>query len=368
VCRLRRYGRPAASGVLEYEQVPRSYNCHPAAPASAAGEGEEEVLVAVHATGVNFADHAFVVAKPFVMRLMCGLFGPKWGVLGGDFAGRVVAGDEGDDNGGEAAAPLLSKKFAEGDRVVGFVDMISNGFRGAYSEFVRVPASQVVALPSSCSMIEAGACPLASITALQGLRLAAGGGDLDALEGKRVLVIGAAGGVGSFAVQLATIHGARVTGVCSTTSAESVTSLGAEAIIDYRKNPRWISDAAHRQRFDVVFQLASNASAWSLSGLLKRGGFLVQSSGEEGWLFGVGRVLTGFLVSPFLRCNVGVLFTDMNRRDLETVVGLMAQGQLRVPISQTFKLESEIPQAIAQFEKPGGKHGKIVLASERHHE
>jgi NADPH:quinone reductase-like Zn-dependent oxidoreductase len=309
-----RYGPPE---VLEVRDV------DPPVPA------DHEVLVRVHAAAVNAADWHMMRGHPYLARLTIGLRRPRQAVLGRDFAGRV-----------EAVGAAV-QEFAAGDEVYG--DLGTAG--GAFAEYVRVPADRLAAKPATLSFEQAAAVPLAGITALAGLRDA---GRLRA--GQRLLVNGASGGVGTFAVQVAKALGAEVTGVCSTRNVELVRSLGADHVIDYRRE----DFARSGRRYDVVFDLVGNRSLTDLRRVLTPAGTLVLAGGG---VSGEGRVVGPFalmvraqLASRFARQRL-VTLTDLppGAEHLATLRELIESGRVTPVIERTYALV-EVPAAIRHLE------------------
>jgi NADPH:quinone reductase-like Zn-dependent oxidoreductase len=229
---------------------------------------DDAVLVRVHATSVNPADWHMLRGDPRIARLQMGLGKPKASVMGSDVAGTV-----------EAVGPSVAT-FKPGDEV--FANSFGRGF-GAFAERVVVPEDLLAHKPSNLSFEQAAAVPLAGMTAVQGLR------DHGKVEpGQRVVIVGASGGVGTFAIQLAKFLGAEVTGVCSSTKVELVGSLGADHVVDYTRED-FVNGG---QRYDVIFQLAGTSSPSKLRRALTPKGTLVGSSGESDghWIGPLGRM------------------------------------------------------------------------------
>jgi NADPH:quinone reductase-like Zn-dependent oxidoreductase len=303
-------------------------------PSPVAGAGE--VLVRVRAASVNAYDWHVMRGDPRFARLSLGLGRPKARVRGRDFAGQVVAVGTG------------VTRFRAGDEVFG-----DTGPRdGAFAELVAVPEDSVVARPPSLTPEEAAAIPLAGVTALQAIRSVG--------AGQRVLINGASGGVGTFAVQLAVAAGAEVTAVCSTRNVEMVRSLGASVVVDYR-----LADfAASTDRYDLVLDLVGNRSLSTLRGVVAPGGVVVLSGGgvySGGSLFGPMRlILWASAVARVTRERVVVLTAVTSRADLETLAAMAAEGRVRPVIDRTFSLV-EAADAIGYLE---GEHAraKVVIA------
>jgi NADPH:quinone reductase-like Zn-dependent oxidoreductase len=307
-----RYGSP---DVLRLDDVDR--------PEPAAGE----VLVRVRAATVNARDWHIMRGDPYLARaMMKSLRGPKTKIRGTDFAGEV-----------EAVGRDVTR-FRAGDAVYGEAD-------GAFAEYVCAPESVVDTKPANLSFEEAAALPLAANTALVGLRDQGQVG-----PGQQVLVNGASGGVGTFAVQVAKWLGAEVTAVCSTRNVDLVTSLGADHVIDYTKD----DFTRDERRYDFVFDLVGNHSLARLRRTLKPGGTLVLSGGgvsTGGSLIGpMGLAIRGMVAARFVRSHrIFVLEAKPGRENLATLRELAESGKLVPVMDRTYKL-SEVPDAIRYVE------------------
>jgi NADPH:quinone reductase-like Zn-dependent oxidoreductase len=302
--------------------------------------GDTDVLVRVRATSVNPADWHLMRGEPYIARLQLGLRTPKTAILGCDVAGRIDA----------VGANVTSLR--PGDEV--FASPFSRGF-GAFAEYVRVPADLVVAKPANLSFEHAAAVPLAATTALQGLR---DHGRVQA--GQHVLIIGASGGVGTFAVQIAKALGAEVTGVCSTRNAEMVRSLGADHIVDYTHEDFVDGD----RRYDLILQVAGMRSPWECRRALTPTGTLVLISGDsrDRWVGALGRIVAGLAMSPFLTQRIVAFTAKPSGLDLRVLKELIEAGKLTPVIDRTYSL-SEVPDAIAYLEE-GHARGKVVITVE----
>jgi NADPH:quinone reductase-like Zn-dependent oxidoreductase len=235
--------------------------------------------------------------------------------------------------------------FKIGDEVYGFG-------HGAFADFVAVPHGRLARKPSNLSFEEAAAVPLAALTALQGLRDVA-----QVQPGQKVLIIGASGGVGTFAVQIAQALGAEVTGVCSTRNVELVRSLGAVRAIDYTTTDFTRDD----ERFDVAFQLGGTASGRAIRRVLTPSGTLVMSAGDGNrWIGPIATMLTSKLTGAFASQSVRILATDEHTADLDHVRDLIEAGTLRPVIERVYPLE-EAGEAVRLVEE-GSPGGKIVVA------
>ena len=292
-----------------------------------------QVLVRVHAAAVNPLDWHYLRGEPYVMRLGAGLGTPKDIRLGVDFAGVVEA----------VGAGVTA--FGPGDRVFG-------GRSGAFGEYVTIAADgPLVKMPAGLRFEQAAAVPIAALTALQALR------DKGQLQpGQKVLVNGASGGVGSFAVQLAKASGAEVTGVCSTRNVELVRALGADHVIDYKKQ----SYVESGQRYDLVVDLVGNHSISANRGVLTNSGRYVIVGGPPGkWLGPLMRPLVAAIQDLFVDQELVMLLARQDRDDLEFLAQAIAAGQVTPLIDRRFSL-AEVPEAI-RYSESGRARGKIII-------
>ena len=300
---------------------------------------DDQLLVKVRAASVNPLDWHFVEGTPYFMRLMgVGLRKPKDTRLGVDFAGTV-----------EAVGKNVTK-FKPGDEVFG-------GRTGAFAEYVCVREARAVALkPANITFEQAASVPIAAITALQGVR------DKGKVQpGQKVLINGASGGVGTFAVQIAKSAGADVTGVCSTRNLDMVRSLGADHVIDYTKEDFTKGD----QRYDVILDNVANHSLSECRRALNPDGRYVLIGGgganEGRWLGpGLTQAVKAMVLSNFVSQKMGMMLGDLNQKDLTALADLMESGKVTPVIDRTYKL-SELPQAI-QYLEQGHARGKVVIA------
>jgi NADPH:quinone reductase-like Zn-dependent oxidoreductase len=320
------YGSPSVLGLREAEEpTPRA----------------DEVLVKVRAASVNPADWHLLRGEPYVARLQLGLRKPKVRVLGCDVAGQIEAV-------GETVEMLRA-----GDDVFGSPFM--HGF-GVFAEYVCVSEDLLAPKPANLSFEQAAAVPLAASTALQGLRDHGG-----IAPGQKVLIIGASGGVGNFAVQIARAFDAEVTGVCSNRNVEMVRSLGADHVIDYTRE----DFTQCGQRYDLIFQLAGTRSPSECRRALAPKGTLLLSSGEsEGrWIGPVGRIIKALALSPFVSQKMASFTVKPNKEDLGFLKQLIEAGKLQPVIDRTYPL-SETPEAIGYLEN-GHARGKVVITVPR---
>jgi NADPH:quinone reductase-like Zn-dependent oxidoreductase len=298
---------------------------------------DDEVLLKVHAASVNPADWHLLRGEPYIARLQLGLRKPKERVLGCDVAGQV-----------EAVGENVTL-FRPGDEVFGCPFM--HGF-GAFAEYVCVPEDLLAPKPANLSFGQAAAVPLAASTALQGLR------DHGRIApGQKVLIVGASGGVGTFAVQIAKSFGTEVSGVCSTRNVETVRSLGADHVIDYTKE----DFARSGRRYDLIFQLAGTRSPSECRRALVPKGSLVQISGDSDghWIGPVDRIIKALVLSPFVSQKMASFTVKPNKEDLRFLKQLIKAGKLTPVIDKSYAL-AEVPEAIRYLEN-GHARGKVVI-------
>jgi NADPH:quinone reductase-like Zn-dependent oxidoreductase len=301
---------------------------------------DDQLLVRVRAASVNPLDWHFVEGTPYLMRaLAAGLRKPKDTQLGVDFAGTV-----------EAVGKNVTK-FKPGDEVFG-------GRTGAFADYVCVRESRAVALkPAGVTFEQAASVPIAGITALQALR---DKGQLQA--GQKVLINGASGGVGTFAVQIAKSYGADVTGVCSTRNVDLVRSLGADYVIDYTKE----DFTKTGQLYDLVVDNVGNRSLSECRRVLKpKGTFVLVGGGganEQGLIGPMAKPIKVMLVSPFVSQKLGMILAQLNHDDLALLADLMQSGKVKPVIDRTYKL-SDVAEAIKYLEQ-GHARGKVVIAAD----
>src|SRR5229473_2809227 len=300
------------------------------------GVEADQVLVRVRAASANPYDWHLMSGVPYIARISMGLRKPKYSLLGTDVAGEV-----------EAVGSAVSR-FRPGDAVFGFVGS------GGFAEYVSAPEKLLALKPANLSFEQAATIPLAAVTALQGLRDA---GEIK--SGQKVLIVGASGGVGTFAVQIAKWYGADVTGVCSTRNLEMVRSIGADRVIDYTRE----DFTRTGQRYDLIFQLAGTATPSTCRRALTAAGRLVLSSGDSpGRIIGpVGRIIKALLLSPFIGGQtMRPLIAKPSSADLQFLRELIEAGRITPVIDRTYAL-SEAPDAIRYLET-GHARGKVVIS------
>lgn len=302
--------------------------------------GDDDVLVRVHATSVNAADWHIVRADPSIARLQMGLRKPSFAIPGCDFAGVV-------DSVGKDVTTV-----GPGDEV--FASSFMHGF-GAFAERVSVSERLVAPKPSNLTFEQAAAVPLAAMTALQGLR---DHGHVGA--GDKVLIVGASGGVGTFAVQIARALGAEVTGVCSTANTEMVRSLGAHHVIDYTAAD--FTDGS--RRYDLILQAAGTSSARACRRALTAKGTLLQISGtsDNHWIGPLSRMLSGRLLSPFVSQTITSFTVQPNGDDLGVLRTMVEAGEVAPVVDRTYSL-TDIHDAVRHVET-GHARGKVVVTLE----
>lgn len=291
------------------------------------------VLIRVHAVGVNRADVLAAEGIPYLTRLTTGMGRPKRPLLGADLAGVVEAV-------GNAATDL-----EPGDPVLGWAD-------GAFAELVVARPGLLVRKPAALTFEQAAAVPTAAVTAWQALH------KVDSLDGHHVLVLGASGGVGTFAVQIAKALGAEVTGVASTRNRELVRSLGADHVLDYTRDD--LTESA--RRCDLVVDLVGREPLTSARRVLRPGGTYVVVGGQNPRsLTGAGRFLRAGLLSPWVRQRLTPLFATQDPSSLEEVVRLVSTGSVLPVVDATYDLR-DAPDAL-RYVAAGHTRGRVVLTA-----
>jgi 2-desacetyl-2-hydroxyethyl bacteriochlorophyllide A dehydrogenase len=314
------YGSP---DILELQEIPKPI------------PGANQILIKVLAASVNAGDWHLLRADPFLIRLMgFGLLKPKYRILGSDIAGHV------EQVGGNA------KRLKPGDEVFG--DLSGSGF-GAFAEYVCVPEDAVVPKPLNATFEEAAAVPVSALAALHALR------DRGRTEaGQRVLINGASGGVGTFAVQLAKALGAEVTAVCSTRNLDLVRSIGADEAIDYTQEDFTRSG----RQYDLIVDAAAFRSVADYVPALSPGGTYVMVGGS------VARMFQAMALGPWVSITsdkrVTSLISEPDKDDLTFVKELIEAGKIKPVIDRRYSL-SEVPEAIRYIEK-GHARGKVVIS------
>ena len=296
--------------------------------------GADDLLVRVHAAGLDPSVWHLMTGLPYLVRIMgYGLRAPKTRVRGTDVAGRV-----------EAVGTNVTQ-FQPGDEVFGTCE-------GSFAEYVSAEADKLAPKPANLTFEQAAAVPTSGLTALQGLRDAG-----NVQRGQEVLIIGAAGGVGTFAVQLAKAYGADVTGVCSTTKVELVRSIGADDVIDYTHE----DFAQTGERYDLILDTAGNRSLSHLRRALTPKGSLVIVGGEGGgrWSGGFERGFRALMLSPFVGQRLSMLVSKENSEDLVVLKQLIEADKVTPVIDRTYPL-SEAPEAIRDLAGGRGR-GKAVI-------
>jgi NADPH:quinone reductase-like Zn-dependent oxidoreductase len=313
----RRYG---AADVLSYEDIDKPVI------------KDDEVLIRVRAAAVNHADWVYVSGRPLIARLAFGLRKPKNMVRGKDVAGQV-----------EAAGKAVTQ-FRPGDEVYGELDA------GSFAEYIAAPAGLLALKPANLTFEQAATVPVSGNTALQGLR------DVGKVKpGQKVLINGASGGVGTFAVQIAKAFGAEVTGVCSTRNSELVRSLGADHVIDYTQE----NFTRNGLRYDLIFDMIGNHSLTECRRALTPEGTLVLSSGTGGRVLGpMGRIVRALVLSRFVSQELRSLLLTRSQENLDALRDLIESGKVTPAIDRTYPLK-ETPEAIRYFAE---EHARAKIA------
>ena len=294
----------------------------------------DEVLVQVRAAGLDRGTSHMMAGQPYLLRVLgFGFRAPKNPVPGLDVAGTVVAV-------GSAVT-----RFSPGDEVFGIS-------RGSFAEYAAVRESKLSRKPANLTFQQAAVVPISAGTALQALTDAG-----KAKPGQRVLIIGASGGVGSYAVQLAKAFDAEVTGVCSTAKVDLVRSLGADHVVDYTRQD--FADGTNR--YDLIIDIAGNSSLARLRSALTPTGTLVIVGGEDGgkWTGGFGRSLRAPLLSPFVPQRLTMLASKERASDQDQLTTLIEAGKVTPSIDSTYPLD-RVPEAMRHLEA-GGVRGKVVI-------
>ena len=306
---------------------------HIAKPAVA----NDHVLIKLHTASVNPSDRHYMRGEPYFMRTMAGLGAPEDIRMGVDFAGTVET--VGND----------VKRFKPGDLVYGGAD-------GSFAEYVTVGENGSLALkPANVTFEQAASVPVAAVTALQALR------DKGRIApGQTVLINGASGGVGTFAVQIAKAFGAEVTGVCSTRNVAMVRSIGADHVIDYTHEDFTLGS----QRYDLIIDTVGSHSPWEYRRVLSSHGTVIMLGSQDSgrWVGPFTNSIKALFLSPFVGQKFIFMLAEITKDDLAALNDLMQSGKVRPVIDRTYPL-SEVPTAIAYLEK-GHARGKILIAVE----
>ena len=295
---------------------------------------DDEVLVRVQAAGVDPSVWHLMTGRPYLVRIMgFGLRRPKVKAVGADLAGVV-----------ETVGSNVTR-FRPGDRVFGVG-------QGSFAEYSRARADRLAPMPANLDYEHAAAVPISGMTALQGLRDA---GRIKA--GQKVLVIGAGGGVGTFAVQIAAALEAEVTGVCSSTKMDLVRSLGAQRVIDYGQE----DFVDERRQYDLILDAGGRRPLSQLRRALTKRGTLVIVGGEGGgpWLGGLERQLGALILSPFVAQSLKPMFSPERQADLVALKDLIEAGQVTPALDRTYPLSET--QAAIDYVAGGHAHGKVVI-------
>ncbi len=318
------YGSP---DVLKYEEIEK-----PTA-------GDSEVLIKVRAASVNPLDSHLMKGKPYIARVLFGLRKPKITRPGRDVAGQV-----------EAVGRNVTQ-FKPGDEVFGLC-------QGAFAEYVCTPEAALVIKPNNVTFEQAASAPVAALTVLQGLR------DKGQIQpGQKVLINGAAGGVGTFAVQIAKSFGADVTGVCSTRNVDMVRSIGADQVIDYTQED--FTKSGHR--YDLIFDLVANHSVLACRRVLNPKGRYIMAGALSGRLIGfLAFPIKALVLSRFVSQKFVVFIARSSKEDLTIMGELIATGKVTPVIDKRYRL-SEVPEAIRYLEE-GHARGKVVITLEHNNQ
>lgn len=313
---FKRYGGPE---VLELQEIDK--------PAPR----EDDVLIKVRAASVNPLDWHFMRGEPYLIRTMTGFGTPKQTRVGVDVAGEIEA------------VGAKASEFKPGDAVFG-------ASQGSFAEYVCTKAPVIALKPANVSFEHAAAANIGGSTALQALRAA------KVQPGQKVLINGAAGGVGTFAVQIAKIFGAHVTGVCSTRNIEMVRSIGADRVIDYTREDFTRGD----ERYDVILDNIANHPLRAFRRILTRKGVYLMIGGASGkWLAPMDGALKAMLLSMFVSQKLSLHLSRSSREDLITLGEWLAEGKITPVIDRQYELQ-EVPEAVRYVEQ-GHARGKVIV-------
>ncbi len=299
------------------------------------GIADNEVLVRVQAAGLDRGTWHQMTGRPYLLRLVAGLRKPRNPVPGLDVAGTIVK------------VGTAVTRFRPGDEVFGFS-------RGSFAEFAVAREARLAAMPGNVTFEQAAALPVSAVTALLALTDVG-----QARPGDKVLVTGASGGVGSYAIQLAKALGAEVTGVCSGAKLDLVRSLGADHVIDYARED--FADGSHR--YDLIIDIAGNPAISRLRRALAPGGTVVMVGGEEGgsWTGGMDRQLRGLVLSPVLRHRLKMVTPRQRAADLKRLTRWIEAGSVSPSIDRIYQLD-QVPEAM-RYLAAGQARGKVVIST-----
>lgn len=294
---------------------------------------KDEVLVRVHAAGLDRGTWHVTTGLPYALRLAYGIRVPKKPVPGLDLAGTVTA------------VGAAVTRFTAGDQVFGVG-------RGPFAEYAAARESQLARMPANISFEQASVVPVSGCTALKALRAAG-----PIAPGQKVLILGASGGVGSYAVQFAKAAGAVVTGACSGTKMDLVRALGADHVIDYTRQ----DFADGTEHYDLILDIAGNPTLSRLRRALTATGTAVITGGEEGgsWTGSMDRQFRALALSPFIPQRLTMVFGTQGAADLEHLADLLEKGTIVPAIDRTYPLE-QVPEAMRYFDA-GKTRGKIAI-------
>ena len=294
---------------------------------------DDEVLVKIHTASVNSSDVSMSRGEPFLARLWSGFLKPKYPILGSDIAGQV-----------EAVGKNV-KQLQPGDEVFG--DISGCGW-GGFAEYVSVPENTLALKPANLTFEEAATVPQAAVVALQGLR------DKGQIKsGQKVLINGASGGIGTFAVQIAKSFGAEVTGVCSTRNLDMVRSIGADHVIDYTQ----VDFTQNGQRYDLIFTVVGNHSIFDFKRALTPEGTYVGSVNSTALIFQA--MLLGPFISMTGNKKIVSLMAQANKEDLVFLKELLKAGKVVPVVDRRYPL-SEVPDSVRYYGE-GHAQGKVII-------
>jgi len=325
------YHTYGSADVLRYEQIEK--------PAPK----DDEVLIKVRAAALNPYDWHFLRGLPYPLRLRTGLGKPKDTQLGVDVAGEV-----------ESVGKNVTQ-FKTGDEVFGCG-------RGAFAEYACASEAQLIRKPEEVTFEKAASLPIAGLTALQALRLGVSRGKGQIPQRQKVLINGAAGGVGTFAVQIAKSFGAEVSGVCSSRNVDMVRSLGADQVVDYTRE----DFTGSGQSYDMILDCVANHSLSEFRRVLEPQGSYVMVGAADGggrWMIGVlARLLKGFVLSRFVGQKLVMMGAKLTKEDLISLGELVKKGRVTPVIDRRYRL-SELPEAMRYLEQ-GHARGKVIVTVE----